>query len=111
MAAIVTGSTALTSNNWLSTRRASATATPIPIATPIPARRKPWPMISLVTLPLSAGNLSNFDDRWGWIENDVLPNYQELLHDPHAARALISTPVADRAEDFRKLPDLPYPGG
>lgn len=64
-----------------------------------------------VTLPLPAGNLSNFDDRWGWIENDMLPHYQELLRDPDATRALISTPVADRAADFRKLPDLPYPGG
>jgi hypothetical protein len=64
-----------------------------------------------VTLPLPAGNLSNFDDRWGWIENDMLPHYQELLRDPDATRALVSTPVADRAGDFRKLPDLPYPGG
>jgi uncharacterized protein YukE len=64
-----------------------------------------------VTLPLPAGNLSNFDDRWGWIENDMLPHYQELLRDPDATRTLVSTPVADRAGDFRKLPDLPYPGG
>ncbi|MGH2764095.1 MAG: hypothetical protein ACRDLD_16195, partial [Thermoleophilaceae bacterium] len=62
-------------------------------------------------LPLPAGNLSNFDDRWAWIENDMLPRYQELLADPEATRSLVSTPVADRAADFRKLPDLPYPGG
>jgi uncharacterized protein YukE len=64
-----------------------------------------------VTLPLPAGNLSNFEDRWGWIENDMLPAYQELLRDPEATRVLVSTPVADRADDFRKLPDLPYPDG
>jgi uncharacterized protein YukE len=63
------------------------------------------------TLPLPAGNLSNFDDRWGWIENDMLPRYQELLQDPHATRALVSSDVASRAADYRKLPDLPYPGG
>ena len=61
-------------------------------------------------LPLPAGNLSNFDDRWGWIENDMLPRYQELLQDPGAAEAIVGTPVDDRAEDYRKLP-LPYPGG
>jgi hypothetical protein len=62
-------------------------------------------------LPLPAGNLSNFEDRWGWIENDMLPAYQDLLRDPEAARAVVSGDVAERAEDFRKLPDLPYPGG
>ncbi len=63
------------------------------------------------TLPLPAGNLSNFDDRWGWIENDMLPRYQELLQDPDATRALVSSDVAARAADQRKLPDLHYPGG
>jgi hypothetical protein len=62
-------------------------------------------------LPLPAGNISNFEDRWGWIENDMLPRYQDLLRDPDAARVLVSTPVTERADDFRKLPDLPYPGG
>ena len=63
------------------------------------------------TLPLPAGNLSNFDDRWGWIENDMLPRYQELLQDPDATRAIVSSDVAERAADQRKLPDLYYPGG
>jgi hypothetical protein len=62
-------------------------------------------------LPLPAGNLSNFEDRWAWIENDMLPRYQDLLRDPEATRTLVGTPVAERAEDYRKLPDLPYPGG
>jgi uncharacterized protein YukE len=63
------------------------------------------------TLPLPDGNLSNFDDRWDWIEHDMLPRYHDFLQNPDAVRATIATPVADRAEDFRKLPDLPYPGG
>jgi hypothetical protein len=63
------------------------------------------------TLPLPDGNLSNFDDRWGWIENDMLPRYHDLLTHPDAVRATVATPVADRAEGWRKLPDLPYPGG
>jgi Proteins of 100 residues with WXG len=62
-------------------------------------------------LPLPAGNLSNFEDRWAWIEDDMLPRYQDLLRDPGAARALIGSSVSERAEDFRRLPDLPYPGG
>jgi hypothetical protein len=62
-------------------------------------------------LPLPAGNLSNFEDRWGWIENDMLPRYYDLLRDPEAARALVGSDVSGRAEDYRKLPDLPYPGG
>jgi hypothetical protein len=63
------------------------------------------------TLPLPAGNLSNFDDRWGWIENDMLPRYHDLLQDPNATRALVSSDVAARAAEQRKLPDLYYPGG
>jgi uncharacterized protein YukE len=63
------------------------------------------------TLPLPAGNLSNFDDRWGWIENDMLPRYHDLLEDPDATRGLVSSDVAMRAADYRKLPDLHYPGG
>jgi uncharacterized protein YukE len=63
------------------------------------------------SLPLPDGNLSNFNDRWGWIEHDMVPHYQQLLQDPAAARGLVSSDVATRAADYRKLPDLPYPGG
>jgi hypothetical protein len=61
-------------------------------------------------LPLPAGNLSNFDDRWNWIENDMLPAYRELLAQPGAAEAMVSAPVDERAADYRKFPDFPYPG-
>ena len=61
-------------------------------------------------LPLPAGNLSNFDDRWAWIENDMLPAYRNLLADPGGAETMVRMPVDERASDFRKFPDFPYPG-
>jgi hypothetical protein len=61
-------------------------------------------------LPIPAGNLSNFDDRWAWIENDMLPAYHDLLSHPGAAQAIVQVPVDDRAADFRKFPDFAYPG-
>jgi hypothetical protein len=62
-------------------------------------------------LPLPAGNLSDFDDRWAWIEGDMLPAYRDVLQDPGAVEAIVRADVAQRAEGYRKLPDLPYPGG
>jgi len=41
----------------------------------------------------------------------MLPNYQHLLQDPSHMQAIVNQPVADRAHDYRLLPDLPYPGG
>ena len=64
-----------------------------------------------VTLPLPDGNISNFDDRWRWIQEDMLPNYRDLLTQPGDAQAIVSQDVAGRAEGYRQLPDLPYPGG
>ncbi|MGH8908568.1 MAG: hypothetical protein ACRD0K_19240 [Egibacteraceae bacterium] len=60
-----------------------------------------------VTLP--RGNIAEFDDRWEWIRNDMLPAYQELLKHPGEMRALVNRPVADRADDARRLDVLPYP--
>jgi uncharacterized protein YukE len=70
----------------------------------------PQPHVDIST-PLPDGNLSNFDDRWRWIQQDMLPHYRELLTHPAQAHALVSQDVAGRAEQWRKLPDLPYPGG
>ena len=70
----------------------------------------------LEALPLPAGNLSNFDDRWGWIENDMCPlpgpparpgrhprvrltPWRNVRRTPQAAD--LSYPVAD--ERFRRL--------
>ena len=61
-------------------------------------------------LPLPAGNLANFDDRWDWIENDMLPAYREFLAQPGGAETMVRMPVDERAADFRKFPDFPYPG-
>ena len=64
-----------------------------------------------IRLPFPNGNLASFEDRWAWIQNDMFPAYQDLYAKPGAVRAIVSTPVGERAEEFRKLPDLPYPGG
>jgi uncharacterized protein YukE len=61
-----------------------------------------------ITTPLPSGNISNFDDRWAWIDSDMLPSYQHLLHQPGAVQGIVSTPVAERADTFRLVPDLPY---
>ena len=55
--------------------------------------------------------MGEIDAPLGEIENDMLPRCQELLQDPHATRAIVSSDVAGRAADQRKLPDLYYPGG
>ncbi len=58
-------------------------------------------------LPLPAGNLSNFDDRWAWIENDMLPAYRELLADPGGAETMVWMPVDERAVGLPQVPGLP----
>src|SRR4051794_302666 len=60
-----------------------------------------------VTLPLPDGNISNFDDRWRWIQNDMLPAYRDLLAQPGHAQAIVSQDVAGRAGQWRILP-VPY---
>jgi len=50
------------------------------------------------------GNITQFQDRWDWITLDMMPKYQQLLHDdPQLAQQLIDMPVADRAQEFRNL--------
>jgi hypothetical protein len=70
----------------------------------------PRPHVDLDT-PLPSGNISNFDDRWRWISEDMLPAYREQLSQPGAVEAVVRQDVADRADDHRKLPDVVYPGG
>jgi hypothetical protein len=57
------------------------------------------------------GNVAKFNDRWEWIDKDMLPTYRELLEDPDRLRKIIETPVAERAESLRRLPGLEHPGG
>src|SRR3954447_5695070 len=64
-----------------------------------------------VDLPLPSGNISNFDDRWRWISQDMLPAYRHELAHPGAVQAIVHQDVADRADHWRKLPDVVYPGG
>jgi hypothetical protein len=69
------------------------------------------PNIATVDLPLPSGNISDFDDRWRWISEDMLPAYRDQLAQPGAVEAVVRQDVADRADDHRRLPDFVYPGG
>jgi hypothetical protein len=52
--------------------------------------------------PLPDGNVADFDDRWALIEEDTLPAYVELLEQhPDEAASILSTPVADRVDEWR----------
>ena len=52
--------------------------------------------------PLPDGNVADFDDRWALIEQDTLPAYVDLVENhPEQAAEILSTPVADRVEEWR----------
>jgi hypothetical protein len=54
--------------------------------------------------PLAAGNIALFTDRWKLIDADTLPAYLTLLRDhPDRARALVATPLPQRATRYRLL--------
>lgn len=57
-----------------------------------------------VDVRVPEGNIADFDDRWGWIEGDMLPAYQDRLAEPGVVESIIREPVAERAEDHRMLP-------
>ncbi|MGP3971889.1 DUF2515 family protein [Streptomyces sp. 6N223] len=58
--------------------------------------------------PLPTGNIADFDTRWQWISQDMLPRYQYLLeHDMEGLRDEVSRPLDERASDYRLIP-LPY---
>jgi hypothetical protein len=80
---------------------------PIPVPGPIGFFVDPR-----VTLPIEvpSGNVADFEDRWRWIEEDMLPAYLRGLEDPEHMQEIVDRPVADRADDRRMVP-LPYPGG
>lgn len=65
-----------------------------------------------ITIPIDVptGNVADFEDRWTWIEQDMLPAYLEGLEDPEHMQDIVDQSVADRADDLRMVP-LPYPGG
>jgi hypothetical protein len=89
---------------------------PLHVGFDIPTPQAPftdWPPRPHVdiTTPLPDGNISNYDDRWRWIQEDMLPRYRDLLAQPGATQAIVSQDVAARAQEWRHLPDLPYPGG
>gem|GEM_PF-6195911 len=63
-----------------------------------------------VPIGVPSGNVADFEDRWKWIEDDMLPAYLRGLEDPEHMQGLVDRPVADRADDLRMVP-LPYPEG
>lgn len=61
--------------------------------------------------PLPTGNVATFNSRWKWITEDMLPKYQELLaKDPQSIKNEIDRPLADRAKQYRTVPNwlVPY---
>ena len=81
----------------------------IPIPVPFPASIVLHPHAP-IPLQVPSGNVADYGDRWRWITDDMLPNYEVLLRDPEAMQRILDRPVADRADDWRMVP-LPYPGG
>ena len=63
--------------------------------------------VELAELPVN--NVSIFENRWAWIDGDMLPAWVDHLEDGTAA-ALVAEPLADQAARQRLLPDslLPY---
>lgn len=63
-----------------------------------------------VETPFPDGNLTDFDTRWGMIQEDTLPAYLDLVNnDPGEARDLIGSDVHERIEDNRlteRIPDI-----
>ena len=81
----------------------------VPIPVPFPASIVLHPHAP-IPLQVPSGNVADYGDRWKWITDDMLPNYEVLLRDPEAMQRILDRPVADRAGDWRMVP-LPYPGG
>ena len=64
----------------------------------VSAARRGW--VDHLYLPVD--NIADFDTRWGYIEGDTLPAWQQLVHDdPDRARELVGGSVPDRIADRR----------
>jgi len=51
------------------------------------------------------GNIADFEDRWEWITEDMLPAFDELVRtDPELLDQIVNTPMPDRAEPLRRVP-------
>ena len=66
--------------------------------------------IHVIDLPIN--NVSVFDQRWQWIEQDMYPAWLRL-HETGASAPLVATPIDDLAAGQRNIPDwlLPYEAG
>jgi uncharacterized protein YukE len=84
----------------------------IPVTPPeVPLVGWDLPHVSVDTgIQVPSGNVADYGDRWRWISQDMVPNYQHLLQDPGQMQQIVNTPVAERAADWRMVP-LPYHGG
>jgi len=62
------------------------------------AARRGW--VDHLYLPVD--NIADFDTRWGYIEGDTLPAWQQLVHDdPDRARELVGASLPSRIADRR----------
>jgi uncharacterized protein YukE len=66
----------------------------------------PGPGTVGVSVDLPLHNVSIFENRWEWIETDMVPAYLDLV-DTGVAPGIIATPIEELAEDRRLVP-LPY---
>ena len=82
---------------------AMAQAMSIMAHSPIPGGRRftdvasdQWPIVG-GDIPFTA-DITDFNDRWRWIENDMLPRWQALnRNNPRAARDLVRTDLQELA--------------
>lgn len=56
-------------------------------------------------IPGKDGDVSSFNDRWKWIDKDMLPAYERFLKEhPDEMQETVAIPLEDRAKRFRRLP-------
>lgn len=95
------------------------------VVTDVTEREVPWPRPPIV-LPFGSyvppqsrpiehpsGDMTSADDRWRWIENDMLPAYLALADErPEELAAILAAPIEPgdpHVQRLRMLPLLPYP--
>ncbi|MGH9022082.1 MAG: hypothetical protein ACRDV9_03135, partial [Acidimicrobiia bacterium] len=57
-----------------------------------------------LSIEVPKGNVADFEDRMAWITEDVVPAYEQFIHSqPDEVARILDTPVAERADGFRKF--------
>jgi hypothetical protein len=87
--------------------------TNVPVPTPGVAIKRPFgipvpvPTVDVHNIPIPDKNVSYFDDRWEWIDGNMLPTYlRDLRQDPAGMRRAIDTPIEQYGRQNRMVPDV-----